>query len=80
MYVHLYPAQWLVVLAALGEELPQVQARIRESCNAAGDEPVVAVEGRAEGWRAVCDRLNQRETEDIGRVVRLMVTAAEAEW
>lgn len=79
MFVHLFAAQWLTVIAALGDELPQVQQRITDACNGHGP-GVVAVEGKCEGWSAVCDRLDRRdETRSIGNLVRMMVSAARTE-
>lgn len=78
MFVHLFPAQWLTVISALGDDLPQVQARVSAACNDAGMYDVVAVEGQTAGWLAVAERLdNHEQTKDVAGMIRMLATAAE---
>lgn len=77
MFVHLFAAQWLAVVEALGDELPQVTARIHAEAAQQGD-GVVVVEGKPAGWRAACGILERKpETASIASLVRMMASAAE---
>lgn len=78
MIVTLHRDSWDACLPAL-EGMPRVIDRIIAALN---EQPgaLVEVEGRVEGWRAVAGRLEQEpRTYAIGRTVRLMCCAVEAE-